>query len=178
MAKKPKNPKPDEAAPDPASPAAAPAAAGGKKKLIVMVAAAAVLLGGGGGGGYWFLMRKKADDHAAAPVQAAKKATFVDMKEILVNLANPSPQAAAERPRYLKLRISLEVADPKIVAEVTPLLPRIEDQLQVFTRELRTTDLEGSAGVYRLKEELLKRVNIAIHPAKIDAVLFKEILIQ
>ena len=61
---------------------------------------------------------------------------------------------------------------------MTPLLPRIEDQFQVFTRELRTTDLEGSAGVYRLKEELLKRVNIAIYPAKIDAVLFKEILIQ
>ncbi len=179
MAKKPKNPKPDEAAPDavPADVAAA-VPGGGKKKLIVLAAAAVVLLGGGGGAGYWFLIHKKADDHAATSAQAVKKAAFVDMKEMLVNLSNPSPQAAAERPRYLKLRISLEVSDPKLVAEVTPLLPRIEDQLQVFTRELRSADLEGSAGVYRLKEELLKRVNIAIHPAKIDAVLFKEILIQ
>jgi flagellar FliL protein len=45
-------------------------------------------------------------------------------------------------------------------------------------RELRTTDLDGSAGIYRLKEELARRVNVAIHPARVDAVLFKEILVQ
>src|SRR3954451_16420424 len=106
MAKKPKNPQPDEAAPDPA-PANAAAAPAGKKKLIVLVAAAVALLGGGGGAGYWVLIHKKADDHAATPAQAVKKTAFVDMKEMLVNISNPSPQAAAERPRYLKLRISL-----------------------------------------------------------------------
>ena len=49
---------------------------------------------------------------------------------------------------------------------------------QVYTRELRPSDLEGSAGVYRLKEELLRRINVAIYPSKVEAVLFKEILIQ
>jgi flagellar FliL protein len=49
---------------------------------------------------------------------------------------------------------------------------------QVYLRELRPADLEGSAGTFRLKEELLRRVNMAVHPAKVDAVLFKELLVQ
>jgi flagellar FliL protein len=42
----------------------------------------------------------------------------------------------------------------------------------------RTSDLEGSAGVYRLKEDLQRRINAAIYPATVTNVLFKEILIQ
>jgi flagellar FliL protein len=45
-------------------------------------------------------------------------------------------------------------------------------------RELRVTDLEGSAGLYRLREELTRRVNVAIAPNRIRAVLFKEIVVQ
>jgi flagellar FliL protein len=52
------------------------------------------------------------------------------------------------------------------------------DTFQVFLRELRPTDLEGSAGTYRLKEELTRRVNTAIAPGRITAVLFKEMLVQ
>ena len=37
---------------------------------------------------------------------------------------------------------------------------------------------EVSAGLYRLREELLRRVNVAVYPAKVDAVLFKEIVVQ
>ena len=62
--------------------------------------------------------------------------------------------------------------------DIQPLLPRVEDLFQVYLRELRPADLEGSAGTYRLREELLKRVNIALHPAEVDAVLFKELLVQ
>lgn len=65
-----------------------------------------------------------------------------------------------------------------MVSEVQPLLPRVEDAFQVFMRELRATDLEGSAGMYRLREELLRRVNVAVYPAKVDAVLFKEVVVQ
>ena len=39
-------------------------------------------------------------------------------------------------------------------------------------------DLRGSAGLYRLREELLVRVNKAAAPAKVSDVLFKEMLVQ
>jgi flagellar protein FliL len=49
---------------------------------------------------------------------------------------------------------------------------------QVYLRELRSSDLNGSIGMFRLKEELTRRVNAAIAPNHVNAVLFKEILIQ
>ena len=68
--------------------------------------------------------------------------------------------------------------DQKLVEQVKPLMPRVMDAFQTYLREMRSSDLEGSAGLYRMREELTKRVNIAVAPAKINAVLFKEIVVQ
>jgi flagellar FliL protein len=45
-------------------------------------------------------------------------------------------------------------------------------------RELRPSDLEGGIGIYRLREELIRRINIAVYPAKVETILFKDVLIQ
>jgi len=58
------------------------------------------------------------------------------------------------------------------------VMPRVVDNFQTYLRELRVDDLSGSAGLYRLREELLIRVNVAAQPAKVNAILFKEMLIQ
>jgi flagellar protein FliL len=188
MAKKPKT-EAAEAAPPPAAAEGEAPKARSKKKLIIIAAAAVAVLAGGGGGAWFFLHRSQGTEAAASgeghgagagghAAEGSKKTAFLELKEMMVNLSGQNLQQLSERPRYLKMKITLEVSDPKIVAEVQPLLPRIEDTFQVYTRELRPSDLEGSAGVYRLKEELLRRVNVAIYPSKVDAVLFKEILIQ
>jgi len=57
-------------------------------------------------------------------------------------------------------------------------MPRIIDNFQVYLRELRLEDLRGSAGMYRLREELLTRVVAAAQPVRVKDVLFKEMLIQ
>ena len=64
------------------------------------------------------------------------------------------------------------------VARLPSVMPRIIDNFQVYLRELRIEDLRGSAGMYRLREELLLRVNASAAPAKIVDVLFKEMLVQ
>lgn len=163
MAKKQKPPA------DPDAPAEEAAPGGGKKKIII-IAAALLLLGGGAGG--WFFMKKPAKEAQAAEVK--KPVAFVDMQEMTVNLASEPNQVG----KFLKLKVALEVKDPKTASEVQPLLPRVQDIFQVFVRELRPSDLEGSGGIYRLREELLRRVNIAIFPNKADAVLFKEVIVQ
>jgi flagellar FliL protein len=139
-----------------------------KKKLLMM--AAPVLLLVVAGGGYMYMGHGKKAETAA---QVKPPPTFMDLPDIMVNL-----QSSADRPRYLRLKVALEVADPKTVAAITPVLPRVLDTFQTYLRELRASDLDGSAGLYRLKEELLKRVDQAVYPAKIDAVLFKEMLVQ
>ena len=52
------------------------------------------------------------------------------------------------------------------------------DIFQTYLRELRPADLNGSAGLYRMKEELTRRVNLALAPNEVSAVLFKEVVVQ
>lgn len=164
MAKKAK-----KAAPDGETAEGGKAAGGGRKKLVI-IAAAALLLGGGGG---FYVMKKKPDaEHAA---EARKPVAFLDISDIVVNLAQES---SADKPRLLRAKIALEVKDAKVVTEVQPLMPRVLDIFQVFLRELRPSDIEGSGGIYRLREELLRRVNLAVFPSKVEAVLFKELVVQ
>ncbi len=152
-----------------------PAAAPKKKlplKLIIMAAAGLIVLGGGGTAGYMLFF--KGGEHEKAAKADAKPATFVDMPDVLVNLAN----AGTDRTQYLKIKIVLELPNAHLVDEIKPLMPRVMDAFQTYLRELRPTDLDGSAGLYRLKEELTRRVNAAVAPNHITAVLFKEIVVQ
>ena len=164
MAKKPK-----KAEGEAAEGAPAPEGGGGKKKLII-IAAALLLLGGGGGG--WFLMKKKAPEQVA---EVKKPAAFLDVGDIVLNLAQEN---ASDRQRFLRVKIALELKDPLVAKDVTPLMPRVLDIFQVFMRELRPSDVEGSGGIHRLREELLRRVNLAVFPSKVEAVLFKELILQ
>jgi len=79
---------------------------------------------------------------------------------------------------FLKIRVSLELESPLDVPKIESVMPRIIDNFQVYLRELRIEDLQGSAGLLRLREELLTRVNSSVKPAKVNDVLFKEMLVQ
>jgi flagellar FliL protein len=152
---------------------AAPAKGGWfSKKLIIMVVGGIVALGAAGGG-YYFFFGHKTETAAAEPV--VKPPIFVDMPDVLVNL---SSSGGSERTQYLKVKIALELPDEKVQAQIQPVMPRLLDAFQTYLRELRPTDLDGSAGLYRLKEELTRRVDAAIAPSRINAVLFKEIVVQ
>jgi flagellar protein FliL len=145
-------------------------------KLILMVVAALVGIGAIGGGGYFFLSggHEKAEA-AAAPGPQIKPVVFLDMPDVLVNL---SSNGGSERTQYLKVKVTLELPNEAMSAQIQPFMPRLMDAFQTYLRELRPTDLDGSAGLYRLKEELTRRVNAAIAPGRINAVLFKEIVVQ
>ena len=98
---------------------------------------------------------------------------YVDLPEIVANL-NSNPR----RPSYVKLNARLEVARQQDAERVRQVMPRIQDLFQTYLREMRPEELRGSAGSYRLREELLARANIAAAPARINNVLFIQILIQ
>jgi flagellar protein FliL len=72
----------------------------------------------------------------------------------------------------------LQTKDAEVAEVISPALPRVLDQYTGFLRELRMEDLQGSAGYARLQMELLKRVNLAVAPAQVDAVLIEEMLVQ
>jgi flagellar FliL protein len=140
-------------------------------KVMIMAAAGFVVLVGGGTGAYLMFAGGKDSASAAAP---GKPPAFVDVPEVLVNLST----VGSDRTQYLKVKIVLEIPDAALSPQIESTMPRVMDAFQTYLRELRPTDLDGSAGLYRLKEELTRRVNAAIAPSRITAVLFKEIVVQ
>lgn len=156
----------DDLAADEGGKAKAPAKS--KKKLFIYAGAglgALLLLAGG------YFMFFSGGKHAEK-VEVVK-AVYFDLPEMIVNLS-----ASSERPQYLRVKVTLELPDNSVQNAVKTAMPRVIDAFQVHLRELRAVDLEGSAGLYRLREELMRRINIAIAPAKIRAVLFKEVVVQ
>jgi flagellar protein FliL len=115
----------------------------------------------------------KTADKAVANKPAADEVQFYDIPEILVNL-----NTGGQTQTYLKLQVALEIPKSAQVAAIEPALPRILDRFQVFLRELRLEDLNGSAGTYRLKQELLRRARLSGLAVPIDDVLIREMIIQ
>ncbi|HWJ87539.1 MAG TPA: flagellar basal body-associated FliL family protein [Pelagibacterium sp.] len=151
-------------------------AAAGRKGLpkVALIGGAAVALLAIAGGGGWFLVQSGMfGGDPATDVAAVAPVAFYDLPDIIVNL-----NTGGGPTEYLKLRVALEVRDEAMIGLIEPRMARVLDAFQVYLRELRRSDIEGSAGIYRLKEELQRRVNLAVYPASVDNILFKEILIQ
>ena len=152
---------------------------GGKKKLFIIVGLVLLLVVGGAAAAYFTgLMQPLMDMIGGGEQQVegdavAQDAVFYDLPELLVNLSS-----AGRKSTFLKIKISLELVRPEDVPKVESVMPKIIDNFQAYLRELRVEDLKGSAGMYRLREELLKRVGAAIAPATVNDVLFKEMLVQ
>tara|TARA_S200000501_G_scaffold336207_1_gene341400 strand:+ start:331 stop:852 length:522 start_codon:yes stop_codon:yes gene_type:complete len=155
---------------------------GKRKKIILFVVLPVLLLLGIGIGaavmlGAFSSEPPPTDENAQVQEEEVEvpviQTTFFEIPDLIVNL-NTSGRKSA----FLKIKISLEITDPADIDTINQLLPRIVDNFQVYLRELRIEDLQGSAGMYRLHEELLRRVNIAVRPAKVKDVLFKEMLVQ
>jgi len=146
------------------------------KKIVMIAAPIVLLLIGGGVGAFMMLGGDKEEVVAEAEKkepEEPKQLIFYDVPDIMVNLNDTGRKST-----FLKLSISLEVDRASTEATLKEQLPRIIDNFQLYLRQLRLEDLSGSAGMFRLKEELLRRVNQTVAPAKVNDVLFKEILVQ
>ncbi len=151
-----------------------PPAKSGKRKLILIVAPLVLLTGAG----LWFtgilpnLLGLKHEEHKEEAVKPVAP-VYVDLPDMVANL-NGDPR----RPSYLKLQSRLELSKAEDVERVKQAMPRLLDLFQTYLREMRPDELRGSAGTYRLREELIARANVAVAPAKVTDVLFTQMLIQ
>ena len=150
---------------------------GNRKLLIIAAAALLVVLGGAGAGLYFFVFAEPVRPEGAKTADAVPvtppEIAYYDVPDIIVNI-----QSADGSPAYLKLSSSLELNTADEKPGIAALMPRIVDQFQGYLRELRIDDLKGSAGVVRLKEELLRRINAAAAPYRVRDVLLKEMIVQ
>ena len=175
--------------------------------LFIIIPAALVVLGGGGAAAFFLMKPKPAEAEAGAEHGKAEKkdekagkkggdhggggkegeadpaagtiaagpdgVTFYTLPDLIVNIQSPDG-----RPTVLKLKLTLEMKDAELAAHLQEEAPRMQDMFQGFLRELRPEDMAGSAGVYQLKVEILRRVNLIAAPGKVDAVLIEEMLVH
>jgi flagellar FliL protein len=169
---------------------------GSKKKLLLLIVLPIVLVLGGAAAAYFTGladpllamfskkpaaeqtasstdMPKAAESDKAATAAANTPAVMYALPEMLVNI-----NTAGRTKNFLKIKVSLELNNEQDINRIENVLPRIVDNFQVYLRELRLEDLQGAAGVYRLREELLNRVNAAVRPAQVKDVLFQEMIVQ
>ena len=153
----------------------------GGKKIILFVVVPLVLLIGGGAGAYFSGMFNDASSEEPETTEAAtdkiqedEPGSYLELDEMVVTLS----AGPGRKQSFLKMRINLELQNASDQSRIEQVMPRIVDNFQVFLRELRIEELQGSHGLYRVKEELLSRVNAAAHPVKVKDVLFKEMLVQ
>ena len=196
MSKKAKTPDPEVAAVADGAEGEGAQGEGAKKKppLMLLVGAgvgALVLLGGGGTAAALMMGGHKApaDAHAKPKHKPAKAAegkdgkgpisdgpdgvVYYTMPDLTANI-----QGADSRPQFLKLKLVFELPDEETADSIEPNAPRLNDMFQGFLRELRPEDLNGSAGSYQLRMEIQRRVNLVIAPAKVNAVLIQEMLVD
>ncbi len=139
------------------------------KKLAMLAVPLLIVISAGG----YFARDYVSSFITGSSASGSKPKVYYNLPEIIVNLSSQDKSV-----KYLKLKVSLEARDHLVLDALNPIMPRILDMFQLYLRELRSKDLEGSAGIYRLKEELLRRINLEIHPHQISRVLFNEIIVQ
>lgn len=166
-----------------------------KKKLIIIIVIILVVIGGAVGGllASGILSKKPPADaeqgeaaeaggeHGEKGAEggegqkgsaAASVSEFYEMPNMIVNLTGDNGKQ-----RFLKISITLELNSKADIKKIEAVLPRVTDHFQTYLRELRLDDLRGSAGLYRLRQELLDRVHSA-SGVDVKDVLFEEILVQ
>lgn len=184
------------------------AGGGKKKLIIIAVAALVLLGGGGGAAAYFMGLfggeevkaeaaegeegeeqvaegedAAEGEDKAEASAEGEggeaaadselSEIVFVTMPDVLVNL-----DSTGKRMRFLKLKVALETANAEIALQVESLMPRIMDSFQIYLRALSIDEVRGSTGLAQLKDELMARVNHAVHPVRVDDILVREMLVQ
>lgn len=129
--------------------------------------------GATGGGGEQAAAGGPGADVGALTLGEEGQPSYYALPKMIVNLAGSGNQS-----QLLELLLTLEASDASAFDSVPTEMPRLRDAFQSFLRELRVEDINGSAGSYRLRIELLKRFNIVMAPAKADAVLIESFLVM
>ena len=148
---------------------------GGKRKLLIIGGAVLLLLIAGGGGVFYLGLLDEMlgieEEETGIIILAGK--VFYKLEDITLNLNAEGPKS-----RFLKLGLTLVLLKEEDIVKIEALIPRIVDNVTAYMRELKPEEMAGSANFYRVRENLLMRVQVAVAPVKVTNILFNSALIQ
>lgn len=124
----------------------------GLRKPLLIGGVAAVLLGAGG----WFAVHAGllgADAANSAPQANVANTAFVPIPAMVINLGPNS------RHKHLRFSATLEVPRNQ-QGFVESLMPRVTDVLNSYLRAIETGTFEEPAALFRLRAQMLRRVQL------------------
>ncbi len=151
----------------------------GKKKLILILLAVSLVLLSLIGAGLFFtglldpLLGIEEEVDPDAEDIAIQGQVFFKLEDFTLNLASEGKKS-----RFFKVGLTVVLMDEIGLARVEALAPRIQDNVINYLRELKPKELAGSAGFFRLRQNILLRVRAAVAPTVVTNVLFSTTLVQ
>lgn len=153
---------------------------GGIVRLLILVIPSLLI---GLGGGYYFgkMMTQKAVEEARQKEPEKEQlsrdpASLVGpvfkLEPFVVNLNEPRGN------RYLKTTIQMEMDNDALQTELDRRQPQVQDIVLALLTSKTSQELQTLEGKFRLREELLSRINALLVNGKIKRVYFTEFVIQ
>ncbi len=143
-----------------------------KKGLLVLLA---IILIAGVSSGITFVLVKLTGKEPlkltlGQPTKQAKQfGPIIDVGEFTLNLKDSA---------YLKVQISLELADKKYEEPIKTLLPVVKDKIIGVLSTKSLDDINNPNGKENLRNELLTQINEALGTTQVKNVLFTSYIYQ
>jgi flagellar FliL protein len=150
-------------------------------KLIFLIVAVLLVITIGLAGGFFMMWSKlsslSAQANAAAAseaeqTQAAALGTLFKLDTFIVNLAD------AERNRYLRVTMELELPDSSNTGKLEERLPQIRDSVLMILPTRRFADITSMEGKTALRDEIIAKLNELFAGNIISNIFFTEFVVQ
>jgi len=167
------------------------------KLILIIIPLVVILLGGGGFFAYKTFMAPAGDDannasedggkhlkkskhskhggksgHGKSEGEQGDGPAFFNLSPFVVNLQDNIGT------RYLKLTLKLELENSGVEEEIKAQLPKIKDALIILLSSKNYAEIGSVEGKYRLRDEILKRVNRFLEGEPVLGVYFTDFVIQ
>jgi len=114
---------------------------------------------------------KGAEKKEKAP-EKKEQGYIYSMEPFVVNLADQG------RPRYLKIRMSIESQEIKVNEEYEKRLPQLRDTILTVLSSKTYGEISDSEGKKKLREEIILKLNRLLRGFQVKTVYFTEFMIQ
>ena len=158
-----------------------PAKGKSKVLLIVIIVLLLALIGVGGFLVYSNFIKaeapaaeggKSAVQEAQEQYDPLKLGEMVAFEPFIVNLSGD------EGKRFLKVTMQVELNNPKVADELANRMPQVKDMVITVLSSKTVDDILTVEGKFKLKEQILTRINSRIKTGVVKNVYFVEFVIQ
>jgi flagellar basal body-associated protein FliL len=106
-------------------------------------------------------------------ISAHSTDAFLSLKPFIVNLNSNDTT-----PHFISLSIDLQLKDKNHIPIINSKMFIIRDVIEAYLRKFSYKDLQGDAGIDRLRQGIISKIDEIIDPYHVKDLLFQNLLVQ